>query len=1055
MRKRTQAVALNVGKTIQEPTSLASPGSHRRSAYLLSAAVTIALLMAKTEIAQALQSTPGSEKQAQPTSSEATSAYQTQKIAFSIKAQPLEDALNEFARQTRYQVLSQSGMLDNRTAPPVNGTLTPEAALQALLSNSTLRYKFVNPRTVTISAPDRENLTKLISSSSIRLAQNSEMQSNSSQAAQQPQGAEGTTEGPTNPSSTAGEESKGSLEEITITGSRLSASYSGGPAPVVSFDRARIEELGSSTVGDVLRFLPEQSFSFQDAQLGQTRSAQLRGLSVGTTLVLINGRRTVTSGLLATAGGAFDLNTIPLAAVERIEVLPGGASAVYGADAVGGVVNVILKTQVNQPTLDLRYGLADGGAEETRVSFTTGYSNDRFRGSLILDYFDQNVLLGAERDPWRDRDFRRFGGPDSRVTFSNPGNICRAGGGNLPGLSTPCAAVPVGSTGVGLTPASFLETAGQQNKTSSNTRELSIIPGSERYSAVGLGAFDLTSTATLFGEVMYSHHQGTSTRAAPVLQRAAVPASNAFNPFGVAVQADYQIVGLDDSESLFDVESARGVIGLKGDIDRWRYEFSALAIRDWSDNRIINGALNSAAVRAALASSDPATALNVFKDGPGASPEILAGLLAPAVTDEYSSRGLQFGGFLTGELFALPGGPLEVVIGGEWRTEKLDLSAPSAAVSLSASDANRDSTSLFSELRVPIVGRDMAVAAVESLTFTAAARHDDYSDFGSTFNPQYGLEWRLVADFMVRASYGTSFRAPALFATYQPSVIQLSPLFPDPARNNALTIFEIVLGGNPDLRPETSEYSNIGFVWDTRRFGNLRLEADYWRISQEDRLQTVSGPVILANEALFPGRVIREAPSASDIAAGIPGVLTRLESTWLNFGTLETSGVDVRTMASIQTAVGRFSPSLAVTWIEKYDDALLPGAPVVQRAGFGNVAGTIPRWKGTATLAWSRAGLGAAITGRYNSSWKDVTTTNVATGRTIPARVLIDAQVSIVPEQFRRNGPGWMQPYRLRAGVSNLFDQGPDYTTMSSFGVDNSQGDPRQRFFYVNLSRTF
>src|SRR5690606_13775467 len=140
------------------------------------------------------------------------------------------------------------------------------------------------------------------------------------------------------------------------------------------------------------------------------------GLAVGTTLVLINGRRTVTTGL-AGSTGYFDLNTIPISAVERIEVLSGSASAIYGADAVAGVINVILKKDIERPVVDLYYGAARGGADERRASLSAGYHGERFRGSVMLDVFDRGLLLGAEREHFADRDFRRFGGQDGRVTM--------------------------------------------------------------------------------------------------------------------------------------------------------------------------------------------------------------------------------------------------------------------------------------------------------------------------------------------------------------------------------------------------------------------------------------------------------------------------------------------------------------------------------------------------------------------------------------------------------------------------------------------------------------
>jgi iron complex outermembrane receptor protein len=155
-------------------------------------------------------------------------------------------------------------------------------------------------------------------------------------------------------------------------------------------------------------------------------------LGKGATLVLIDGRRTITSAFLGAQGG-FDLNSIPLAAVDRIEVLSDSASAIYGADAVGGVVNVILKKNIESPSASFYYGGADGGADETRASLAAGLSGDRFRVSATLDYLYRDFLMGSQRDRSANADFRRFGATDFRVATADPGNILSATAANLPG----------------------------------------------------------------------------------------------------------------------------------------------------------------------------------------------------------------------------------------------------------------------------------------------------------------------------------------------------------------------------------------------------------------------------------------------------------------------------------------------------------------------------------------------------------------------------------------------------------------------------------------------
>lgn len=398
-------------------------------------------------------------------------------IDFDIRSQTLTNALNEWADQTQLQFISPAAeVTDQIVAPQVKGTFTAQAALNLLLANTPLTYQFLSDRMVSIRPRSEEGVAAV-------------------SPRRQPK--------PVAKDDRRDSQQVAMVEEMTVVGSRLKRYTDEGPAPVIIFDRERIERLGVSNIGDVLDYLPQQSFAAREhTNFGGAREVRLRGLGTGTTLILINGRRTITSALQG-ARGFFDLNTIPLTAVERIEVLSDSASAIYGADAVGGVINIVLKTEV-ESAVDVYYGAADGGADERRASLTVGHSGERLRLSAIVDYFDRGVLLGAERGITANQDFRRFGGSDTRATTTNPANISSATAANLPGLPSQFAAVPAGSTGIGLTPADFLATAGQTNR-DSLFRYVTLIPETERRSAAAFGEFDLTSNMAVFGELQYAN----------------------------------------------------------------------------------------------------------------------------------------------------------------------------------------------------------------------------------------------------------------------------------------------------------------------------------------------------------------------------------------------------------------------------------------------------------------------------------------------------------------------------------------------------------------------
>jgi len=835
------------------------------------------------------------------------------------------------------------------------------------------------------------------------------------------------------------------LEEIVVTGSRLKLPDEVQAAPVAIFDRQKIDALGVATVAELMRHVPQASFQFNENYLlGGAQAAQLRGLGFDTTLVLINGRRALPSAVNLSYN-AFDLNTLPLAAVERVEVLSDSASAVYGADAVGGVINVVLKHDIPRPVVDLSIGSAEGGGRERRASAGGGYHGERLQAALTLDYFDKSFLLGAERDRWANQDYTRFGSVDQRAATTNPGNVRSRTPNNLPGLPSRSAAVPDGSSGVGLTPADFLATAGQRNRESLSAYE-SVVPQVQRRSAVLNAQLDVSSYLAAFVEAMYVDRTTRTQLGPAALSGVRVPASNPFNPFGVDVSADYLFSGLGPRFMVADSTLTRAVAGLRGDVGRWDWEvagvYSDETASTWNEN-----AVDRARVDAALASTDPATALNVFQDGPGGSSQLLESLLMHTV-NRLESGGEMVSAFVRGPLFSLPAGEVQVVVGAEYRRDDI-YSRTGIFV-----EHDRTVNAAFAEARVPLLGGPVDAPFLHDLSLTLAGRQDRYNDFGSAFNPQYGLRWKPVPDLLVSASYGTSFRAPALFELYAPRLENLSSSINDPRRHGELTPIRQLSGGNPDLGPVDGESWTAGFVYTPSWLPDWRFSASYWNTRLDGRIANFARELVLANESLFPQRVIRRPPTPADLAAGLPGVIDTIDASRINFGRTTTDGVDVAVSFAKDTRLGRWQWDLSATWVDDYDAVRVPGMPAVARVGVADVDGTITRWRGTTTLGWSRSGWGTSLTARYIDSYADRTVFGEDRGRMVPSQVLLDAQVSLAAgEAF---GDGWADGFKLTLGVQNLLDDAPPFAEIFySLGYDLSQGDLRQRFGYLRVSYEF
>jgi iron complex outermembrane receptor protein len=982
---------------------------------------------------------------------QARGASPEQKVPFAIDAPAMVDALVQFTTQSGIQLMMRVDDAGVIPAKPVVGEYVPVEALRLLLNGSGLQYEWANSRTIAIktSSDAPEHPRAQGASQRLRLSrapadvsgERAEEDSQSSQQRDARRADTGTSSAPA--SQRAAARGGEALEQIIVTGSRLSAPT--GAAPLTVFDRARIREIGAGTVADLFKYLPQQPYTRgEEYRFGGAQFAELRGLGADTTLVLINGRRAAISAANG-AANAFDLNVIPVSAIERVEVLSDAASAVYGADAVGGVVNIILQHDMHGVTADARWGTASGGAEERRASLALGTGTARVAGNLVLDYFDRASLEGAERERWRDQDYRRFGSSDERSTAANPGNVSSVDGSDLPGLSSSRAAVPHGAAGTLLSPADFLATAGQVNLDSRAARD-AIVPQTRRLSALGNLDIDLKPGLAAFFEGMYVDRE-QNAQFAPSSVSGEVPAAQPFNPFGVAVNVRFLLTGIGPQHERVESQMLRGVAGLKGTLGRWDWEAAYMRgherARSWDEN-----VADSDRVDAALAALNPAEALNPFQDGPGGSEALLQSLIAAPEISHYTSDASQGSVFLRGPLWDLPAGALELAVGGEARNERLLFDSGIFV------DHDRDVRAGFAEMKIPLVAPAMALPGIHLLSATVAAREDHYSDFGDTFNPQVTLAWLPVTSVAVRATYGTSFRPPSLFELYSPRRTLLNNVVLDPRRNGESAVVTVFSGGNRTLEPVTADSWSIGAKWSPESARDVQIGATYWSIHMNDRVRVFSRQLVLANEALFPARVVRAAPTPADVAAGLPGKLLSVDSSRINFGALDTSGVDLTTQWGIETSLGRFTPSIMATWVAKYIAGSAPGTPAVDRIDVANLDGSITAWRGQASVRWQRGPWAATLSGRYIPSYDDADFTGQRTGHRVDAQCLVDAQVSVSLGEGAASA--WLKRWTLLAGASNLFDSAPPFSEVGSpLGYDLSQGDLRERFVYVSLSKRF
>lgn len=908
---------------------------------------------------------------------------------FNIERGSLPSALRQFSQQSGLQVGTQLNVDESATNEigPFSGYATVDEALTALLQGSDLMFKWQDENTIRISAIIKE-----------------------------------------------APRSEDGVSTVTVTGSRL-ASVENGPAPVRVYGFRRIDRSGASSLADFSRNLTQQSFAFGPGHLHSgAQFFQMRGLGFDTTLVLLNGRRMPPSANSISLN-AVDINNIPLTAVDRVEVMSDSASAIYGADAIGGVVNIILKDKVDTPEVYLHYGQANGGGDQRRAAVSLGHIDNRLRSTLVLDYYETAELPGAERDLWRNQDYRRFGGQDYRLSTANPGNVYSLTGQPLPGLSSPRAAVPVGATGR-LSPADFLATQGVSNLESSYS-DWSIMPQSDRASAYGSAEYSFGEKLSVFAEILAASVESTAMRSRPSIIRQVVSASNPFNPFGTPVAVDYSFAGMDRTSHVYTTDLLRLVGGSRGKIGLWDWEVSGLSHREDGSNTS-RGGIDPLRVMAALRSEDPQTALNVFSDGPAGSAELLDSLIGSPQKFSYSFSSSQVSAFIRGPIFDIGTRRAELVIGGEWRHDDAGFWESGRRA-----DAGRDISSVFSEVRMPVL---------DALSLKIALRGDDYGGGEQVLNPQYGLTWRPAKDWLIRAAYGTSFRPPSLFELYMP-VFQPSLVIPDPLRGGEVSNVTVIVGGNPDLEVVTARSFTAGFVVNPSQIPGLRLGGNYWRITMDNRITAPIYQELLKPDTPFSTLVVRDPPTSQDVQAGWAGRLRSINLSRINYGDLETSGIDLDASLQLERTWGCLKFDLGVTWIDEYRSRDMNQVLPVDRVGIANVQGTIPEWRTVGTVGWKVGDFGISTTTTFIPSYLDADITKGPLDRRISSQTLVDLQAWI---DLDMGGNALLDGSTLTLGARNLFDRVPDFANAGvSFGYDVSQGELTRRFIYFRLTKRF
>ena len=978
-------------------------------------------------------------------------AAPAQQIRFEIPEGPLSAALVQYAHQTGDQLLYDANLLAGRRSVGLKATLAPDEALRRLLAGTDIIFQRTGPKVLVL----RRRPTAAG-------ANGSDVSSGDPvppPAAQAPQVSE--------------------IAPVVVTGSLIHGAGK-GPSPIIVLDRSAIERSGYATVSDALEALPQNfngsgtpatALTASDASGLNTyysSGVNLRGLGNEATLVLINGRRIAGTGY---RGDFADLSTIPTAAVERIDVLLDGASALYGSDAVGGVVNVVLKHDFEGAESRVRVGGAAGGGTEYQVAQTVGY---RWASGNILasyEFYRQDALPYAARPFTASGDLRPFGGADQRSNFSHPGNIVVFD--PTLGAYRVGWAIPAGQDGVGLTPGDFL--ASQRNPGEPN-EGADVLPQTTKHNVYVAAQQQVSSRVTLSGDIRFSD-RSFAYSGTPSVSTLTVTTANPYfvSPNGATSERiAYNFFGDVGSPRGHGRSDSLGVsLGANIDLGRdWRGEVYAAYSQEVSRSQA-DHIIDTAFLREALGSApdDPKTAysaardgyFNPFGNGHSNNRTVLDFINSGHSSISFRTQVASVHAQADGTLFALPGGAVKLAVGTDLRRETYTQSTTNLHVTDSPVTTigplyERNIVAGFAELRAPLVSDANGMFGLRRLEVSAAGRIERYDDVGVTTNPKFGLLWSPTGDLDVRFTYGRSFRAPALSEVF--SATQIGATFLPATGGQILTLYKV--GGNPDLKPERATTLTAGFDYAPRQVPGLRLSATWFDTRFTDRIEqpvlfnlasALTDPALAAFvthvDGAKPADLALVQSLISDPRYVAPGAYPAdafgaiVDARFVNSTEMRVSGVDITAHYGFEVGGNRVDLDANASHLYRYARRLTaqsaptsyldtPANPVDLRA------------RGSAT--WTRGEFGLTFALNYVTNYHDLA------GARIDAWTTADLQL-----QWRsRAASGALHGLTATASVRNLFDTAPPFyngPSPLSIGYDAANADPLGRFASLQITK--
>jgi len=976
---------------------------------------------------------------------------------FDVSEGDAATALKQLAKQAGQQVVFPAKDVKGVTTPAIRGEYSLKEALDLALAKTGLEAKFdTTTGTFAVSRTALPNVQRAAqTATSDRPSQNS---------------------APSGPVV--------AMDSLEVTGSRLRGLLTGATAqPVVTMTATEIERTGAQSIGDLLRYIPQVSSLSVGQQINNAAmavivssgqiinsarspnmsgaagrvSASLHGTAADGTLLLVDGRR-VPKNNQSNGGDGYDLSGIPLAAVERVEVLLDGASAVYGADAQGGVINVILKKNYRGTELRVGYdNTFDKDAGTLTGSLTHGFSEGKLHGLVTLNWEESNAMALRDRDFTASYDRRAFGGIDLRrnTLFSGAGTVSRSGSVPLPGLTKTAVAIPTGTSGTGLTTADYaasgpipdlLNLAQYQDYSSSYKRR----------GLVASLSYEHARWLELYSDVRWAENRNFTAIEPIQAVGITIPAGYPSNPFGIPVSLSKVFFNLQPEREAIDTTESF-VVGARGFLSgNWHYDAYVSRV---TAHTLSNAASGTAITQQRLAAAIAAGRQpNLFYDSTTRANPNAAGViesLTDITDDEEKSKTLTYSAQADGPVFKLPAGNIVSAVGVERREESVEFPRRLATDTFSALPASREVTGLFAEFNVPVFAPEQHVPFVNQLNFSGAFRWEDYSTGATAKNPRGGVAWRPVSWLQLRGSYGEGFKVPTLKQTNSPvstsSNIVGFPFPADPLRGGELIQTVLVTsGGNPNLKPERSQNTTAGLVLEIPLIKGLSVSFDYFDNKFNDKVGSIS---FTDRMALFPGTITRGPKRPTDPASW-SGPVTAVNTSPVNVASSRVTGYDYGVRYSNRAPWGEVTGSLNATKYTRNESFAVTGGTI----GASITTALLPTMiSGSAFVQNGPWGTGLLAT--YRAGSKPLITTLFVVTDT-PSAVRWDWQGNYDFEKagwFKARRDTWfgwaLRDTKLSVTIFNILNTRPPFDY--NYLPDNTVVDSRLRRYALSLRRQF